>query len=567
MSTSTKFYLSFLVLILFSFGKNINAQNCPFPTSSESLNTNNLKGGILLNGTLFSNTQDAYFGPNLPQGFPQASVIFTSGLWLGAKNNSGDLKLSGGVYGSAYDYVAGPITNDNGQISYNCDFYDRLWMVMRSEILAHLADFEDNGVIDNPLDNIYDYPAQGNPFFENINGFSLPNTPQGLAPFFDQNNDGIYNPTDGDFPKPSAVDESAIPGQMIWGIFNDGGTPNNATQGEPLNAEIQITGWAYNCTDNEVLNNTLFTSHKIINRSNEDLDSLAVGFFMDFNMGCWTDDFMGSAPSLNTFYGYNADEVDGSTGCQCAGGATTFCQNPPVQAITLLNQEMNSFMYFTNESPGQNTISNSPNTPLHYYDFMHSKWKDGSPLTFGADGLQGSQATDFAFSDNPNDLTGWSMNTATPLNDDKSVLGSSHLGNFATGDVVNFDLAFTFYQDENLNHLEVVNLVYDNTPALQQIYDDHFVTSCEAITLNNENLSDLNIQIFPNPTSDILNIKMENQASAQLTIFDIYGKKVLEKMEVNQSEIQLSTSSFSQGVYFLRIEMEGKELVKKFIKM
>jgi hypothetical protein len=41
----------------------------------------------------------------------------------------------------------------------------------------------------------------------------------------------------------------------------------------------------------------------------------------------------------------------------------------------------------------------------------------------------------------------------------------------------------------------------------------------------------------------------------------------LEKMEVNQSEIQLSTSSFSQGVYFLRIEMEGKELVKKFIKM
>jgi hypothetical protein len=118
-----------------------------------------------------------------------------------------------------------------------------------------------------------------------------------------------------------------------------------------------------------------------------------------------------------------------------------------------------------------------------------------------------------------------------------------------------------------LNHLEVVNLVYDNTPALQQIYDDHFVTSCEAIILNNENLSDLNIQVFPNPTSDILNIKMENQASAQLTIFDIYGKKVLEKMEVNQSEIQLSTSSFSQGVYFLRIEMEGKELVKKFIKM
>jgi len=36
---------------------------------------------------------------------------------------------------------------------------------------------------------------------------------------------------------------------------------------------------------------------------------------------------------------------------------------------------------------------------------------------------------------------------------------------------------------------------------------------------------------------------------------------------VNDSDVQLSTSHFSQGVYFLKIEMEGKELVKKFVKM
>ncbi|MFK8007157.1 MAG: T9SS type A sorting domain-containing protein, partial [Saprospiraceae bacterium] len=76
-----------------------------------------------------------------------------------------------------------------------------------------------------------------------------------------------------------------------------------------------------------------------------------------------------------------------------------------------------------------------------------------------------------------------------------------------------------------------------------------------------------NIQIFPNPTSDILNIKMENSSQANFSIFDIYGKKVLEKMEVNQNKIQLSTSTFSSGIYFLKIEMEGKEFVQKFIKM
>ena len=86
------------------------------------------------------------------------------------------------------------------------------------------------------------------------------------------------------------------------------------------------------------------------------------------------------------------------------------------------------------------------------------------------------------------------------------------------------------------------------------------------IVLENENLEKNSIQIFPNPTTDILNVKMENPATSHITIFDIYGKKVLEKMETRQSEVQLSTSQFPQGVYFIKIEMEGKGFVKKFIK-
>jgi hypothetical protein len=150
-----------------------------------------------------------------------------------------------------------------------------------------------------------------------------------------------------------------------------------------------------------------------------------------------------------------------------------------------------------------------------------------------------------------------------------SRLGMSNM-NFGTlqpNQSITITKGYTFYQDENLNHFSTVDLVYDNTPILQQMFDDNFESVCTFLVSNENIFDESSIQIFPNPTSDILNIKMENQASAQLTIFDIYGKKVLEKMEVNQNEIQLSTSSFSQGVYFLKMEMEGKELVKKFIKM
>jgi len=37
------------------------------------------------------------------------------------------------------------------------------------------------------------------------------------------------------------------------------------------------------------------------------------------------------------------------------------------------------------------------------------------------------------------------------------------------------------------------------------------------------------IQIFPNPTTDILNIKMENPTLANFSIFDIYGKRFWKK--------------------------------------
>ncbi len=813
---TTKTYL-FLFLIFNLLGISSIAQDCPASFSEEFIKGNNMQGKIKVNGTLFRSLGDLGFGPVVPYGLPAVSTIFTNGIWLGAKNNNGQFKTAASLYTTnSFDYVAGPIINDNGLLSFDCENFDRLWTVNGSEILQHNADFEDNGLIDNPIPNIYSYPGQGNPFFEDIHGFSLPNTPQGLAPFFDKNNDGIYNPTDGDFPLPTSVSETNIPSQIIWGVFNDGGTNHTISQGEPLNTEIQLTAWTINCLDNEVLNNTIFTSHKLINRSNEDLDSLTFGVFMDYDIGCYTDDYIGSTPDLNTFYGYNADSLDGSAGCACQGGVATFCDIPPAQTVTFLNKEMSSFMYFDN---GTSDFESFPTNPTEFYNYMNGRWKNGTPLTFGGNGYDmNTQETEFVFSGNPNDNQSWNMSYITGQVIDKKVIGSSHLGSFNMGDVVTVDMAYSFHQDPDLNNLEVVDLAFDNVLQIQQSYDLNFSSNCttdiciddcvwagdanrdsivtgvdvlqvglayrqtgpqrnspviwfpfngddwnnvvdgvdlkhtdcnangeidhsdftiidgtfgssyktiepidtypfglelsfeqnmiapieqidagdigriklnvnqsdslyglslvieydtsffELFTflnsfniwenssnayslgkvvpekgeihlatvktdgtnglteigtatgdiflkakvtpyqlveslirvknikailndgteidygatsflatinnlngngtiLNDENIDRTTINIFPNPTSNILNVKMENPTQANFTIFDIYGKKVLEKNGVHQSEIQLSTSTFSQGIYFLKIEMDGKEVVKKFIKM
>ena len=141
-----------------------------------------------------------------------------------------------------------------------------MWEVYGYEIEQHIKDFEDDGIINNAIPNIYGYPGHQNFFFEYYNGFSLPNTSHGLAPFFDNDNDGNYNPTAGDYPLPDSVDPSIIPGHIIWGIFNDGGTNHTSSGGLPLNAEIHQTFWSFYCDDNEHLNNSIFASYKIINK-------------------------------------------------------------------------------------------------------------------------------------------------------------------------------------------------------------------------------------------------------------------------------------------------------------
>ena len=361
-----------ILLIHFVFINNFHAQDCQDQGLISILEGNNISTPVQNNGSIFSvdfaSSSNYHFIE--PSGIPEASVIHSHGMWIGGKNSSGDLKLSVARYSSSTnsrDYFPGPINNDNGELSFDCDNFNFLWEVLGNEIIQHKNDFLDNGIIDNPIPNIFAYPAHQNPHFEGIHGFVLPNTPQGLAPFFDQNNDGIYNPNDGDFPSPESLNSDITPSHLIWSVYNDGADIHSYSGGAKLNMEVQQTVWALTSTDLDILNNTIFTSHKLINRGSESLDSLFVSNWIDWSLGCPWDDYMGSIPDLNTFYGYNADAIDGLTGCECVG-FPTYCDQSPVHSITFLNKQMSSF--------GINLIDTIPNdllTPNEYYNMMKGK--------------------------------------------------------------------------------------------------------------------------------------------------------------------------------------------------
>ena len=85
---------------------------------------------------------------------------------------------------------------------------------------------------------------------------------------------------------------------------------------------------------------------------------------------------------------------------------------------------------------------------------------------------------------------------------------------------------------------------------------------------------DFSLNIYPNPSSDFLNIDFSNNLSSgntSILIYNTIGKKidsfVNEKLEKNSlKSIKLNISNYPKGNYYILIDSNGKKLTKQFIK-
>jgi Secretion system C-terminal sorting domain len=87
----------------------------------------------------------------------------------------------------------------------------------------------------------------------------------------------------------------------------------------------------------------------------------------------------------------------------------------------------------------------------------------------------------------------------------------------------------------------------------------------ELITANEE-LADLEVKLFPNPTSDRITIQSDNFKNTTLQITDIAGRQLLQQ-SINKSETILDLSNYSSGQYFLQLERDNKRVVYKIMKL
>lgn len=428
---------------------------CSPATARVELTINNVRALLLNGGDVWWDREDGrYIVPNVTT--KPVSSIFAAAVWI-VGYNGGSLKGAGRMYGGAqnkHDWFPGPLNDNTGQVTIQeCSNWDRFFEVRGAEIDLHIAQFN-RFLADGdeypesliPL-NVRGWPARGNPYFKSIYNWSLPTTTAALAPFYDYDGDGEYDPAKGDFPiievrgvggACEPTPDNPVPptyaDQMYFWIYNDNGNTHSEFNGAPINMEVQVQ--AYGFKTNDQLNDMTFMRYKLVNRSPTVTDRCIFGWWVDSDLGCPDDDLIGCDSARSLVYYYNADGTDGNSGpdltlCNVNNGSVnTYGRQVPIVGIDYfegptidtvidgkevnLDIGMTSFTYWNRESAEPGTTDPDNLQQLYYY--LDARWKDGSPFTYGGSAYKsGGPVTRFPFPDPPDDPNGWSMKTVPSL--------------------------------------------------------------------------------------------------------------------------------------------------------
>ncbi|MGH1437444.1 MAG: T9SS type A sorting domain-containing protein [Lewinella sp.] len=586
METRLSFTLC-IVLCLITHWSLLGQENCGPADNFQTFTGNAVEATLSASGSSFWDGDQAGFSVGItPE--ERITTILTQGLWIGGQDPGGNLKVvaaRSGLQDGLTDFYPGPL--NHGDPNYpgggaladpvrgttnleTCDNWDKVWMVTRAEIDAVRADFSDNGVLDADHPAVLSWPAKDNPFFFANNGFELPPVEviSDLAPFWDADGDGIYNPAAGDYPIVRTNMEQ--PDVMAWVIYNDsGGDHGESNSPTKLQFEFQQLIWLYRCSEVEWLNRTVFSRYQFTNWAIERLDSVHVGLWTDFELGCPEDDFIGSAPELNTYYAYNVNATDGNGSELCSTNTLPLAGIPPVQAVTFLDAQMSSFYY--HEATGENTPLGlrEPVTPQEYYNYLRGRFSDGSKMIaqgVGYDPLSSLPATDFAFPGRPQNAEEWSLYQISGAEVERFGVGAVNLTDFLLpGGRMSIDVAFSFHHAPDSNHLQQVNLMYDNVEDLRALYANNFYNYCE-VTSTDELVEAVSVKIFPNPTAGQLELVAYAEDIEEVVIWAVHGQQMMRVTQVRNRNLAIDVSSLAAGLYFVQVKVGGLWQVQKVVK-
>lgn len=467
-------------------------EDCQPGQSQTDLDVNNVRARLLTGGDLWWDLSNGkYVVPKPAPGFPEVSAIFAGGVWIGGVDPAGALKLAGVTYrrGNQTDFYTGPLDEAGQTDAETCSNWDQFFKVKGRNAIAQgrkarlkLTTGKDIEC-DSIPDDVKYWPGRGNPFWNEKYDFDLPD--QELGAFFDLDEDGMYNPCAGDFPiidvrgcepegetRLQRLNEAIrlIPDEMIFWIYNDNGGPHRLSLATSIQMEVQVQAFAY--ATNDEINDMTFYRYKLINKAKDDILDCYFAMWVDPDLGCYTDDYVGCDVERSMAYVYNEDAVDGQTGCSCPGGVATYCEEVPMLGIdyfrgprgpkvfrrdadgnlvldangkvilddpepgtgeqdTIVELGMSSFIYMNNGGVGDPEPSTTdPARDFEFYNYLRGFWKSGQVITKGGSGFnpESSDTAKYVFPGRPNVDAEWSMCSADlPFGDRRTLQATGPL--------------------------------------------------------------------------------------------------------------------------------------------
>ncbi len=595
--------ISFFVALT---GGALNAQNAVI---TEIFEFNDFRWNQTTSLQLFHNRAMQQPGIEIPA-YEGNHTMFISNLWIGGIDQDSVFHAAGKTYecetGSAEfcEYIPGPVRLDGTADSEGEDFlwYNRYWMVTGIQVENHQAYFDclnDPGCDEEMQypdgyqtpQTFITWPALG----DSENGFA----PQ-LAPFVDANENGTYDPENGDYP-------DFCGDFCTYFISNDAATPHSFTQAEPLGFEIHTMVYGYESAS-EALTNTLFVRHELINRSENSYTDLYVGSWNDFDIGNFNDDYVGTDVQRSMIYGYNADPFDDGSAAGPGYG-----DDLPDMGVRVLegpkkpqngeddDAHSDDFDTYGNQTTGWGdgiednerlglatsmhqinfgpAAMSDPGSGVEMYNYLQGSWLNGAQLVFGGFGYNptGELPTKYVFPGNTDPLfigtdgvdpeypsdEGWSEVTVDNSPGDRRMLSSTGPFELAPGESDYINYAFVFARDS-----------YDSeeTPleTLQRFSDEVVSFACAppadiVLSNNQREAKKPSVSIFPNPATDRLSIELPNSGMQAKVFFHDSSGRLVDSFSTNGEAIISQSISLTPGAYLVTIQTEAHTWTEKMV--
>lgn len=411
--------------------------NCLVGTSQADLDINNVRARYMNAGDMFWDRGASLPRYEVPKRTDNTTTskhsMFAAAIWIGGVEQGTDnLVVMVQTYRQGErNYWPGPIQySDNTKPiptkASICAAWDQHFKCNRRTV-KEFVDLLNSGKIPNESDipnEIKLWPGRGNPFLKRKSEFASDpdaraSIDNNLANFFDNDNNGIYNPLAGDYPlwagtekdtecEGTEININAGADQVLWWVCNDAGNVKNfSTNTTPIPAigmEVHYEAFAYASTD--ATNDMTFLRQRLYNKGSYIMGNTYLAQWADPDLGNPNDDYVGCDVMRGLGICYNGDDNDeGQSGYGLnppAVGVDFFrgpfpddkfdaidwnlnCRGPQsTQPDTNERIVMSGFMYYNNCAGGRNC---NPTKAADYYNYLQNKWTDGNEVSFGGQGL------------------------------------------------------------------------------------------------------------------------------------------------------------------------------------